>query len=55
MWQRMNALISGETPMRTVRTGDGEDDVKQVPVTAWYILQHRNGWEYENYQLELVN
>ena len=53
MWQRMNMLVNGETPTRTIRTKD--DELTEVPVTAWYILQQRNGWEYENYRLELVN
>lgn len=52
MWERMNTLMRGETPTRTVRTRD--DELVEVPVTAWSILQERNGWEHEVYELEMV-
>ena len=52
MWESVNAALSGAPLVVDVPLPDGA--VVQRQYTAWAILQQRNGWEFEDYELANV-
>lgn len=51
MWDCVIGVLKGE-PVKVSHEVDGM--LVETPITAWRILQQRNGWEYEDYSLANV-
>lgn len=51
MWECIQGILHNEPVVADI-TIDGT--VSRRPVTAWTILQQRNGWEYEHYSIANV-